>query len=93
MVKSQTQIMLDLNDLKMVKSAYSDFQNGIFSVVHYGTTILSHDFNKSVTTINFNCSRTSDKQIYRALAILEIELKNCINVHSGKKYNESGANE
>ena len=93
MVKSQTQIMLDLNGLKMVKSAYSDFQNGIFSVIHYGTTILSHDFNKSVTEINFNCSRTSDQQIYRALAILEIELENCINVHSGKKYNESGVNE
>ena len=78
----------------MVKSAYSDFQNGIFfSYPLWKLQFLSHDFNKSVTEINFNCSRTSDQQIYRALAILEIELENCINVHSGKKYNESGVNE
>ena len=93
MVKSQNEIILDLSDLKMVKRAYTELENDIFSITHYGTKILSHDFNKNITEINFNCSRTSDKQIYRALAILEIELENCINVHIGKKYNESGVNE
>lgn len=93
MVKSQTEIILDLSDLKMSKKAYPKLNNGIFTINHYGTTILSHDFNKNITEINFNCSKTSDQQIYRALAILEIELENCINVHIGKKYNESGVNE
>ena len=93
MVKSQTEIILDLSDLKMSKKAYQTWNGRIFTINHYGTTILSHDFNKNITEINFNCSKTSDQQIYRALAILEIELENCINVHIGKKYNESGVNE
>tara|TARA_R110002110_G_scaffold23897_2_gene90306 strand:+ start:84 stop:383 length:300 start_codon:yes stop_codon:yes gene_type:complete len=85
--------ILDLIELKLSKKAFIQVSSGIFTINHYGTTILSHDFNKNTTKINFNCSKTSDQQIYRALAILKIELENCINVHIGKKYNESGVNE
>ncbi len=92
MEKSQKTV-LDLVGLKMVKGANSENHNGIFKINHYDTEILKHDFNKNQTIINLNCSKTSDKQIYRVLTILDQKIENCINTHKGKKYNYSGVNE
>ena len=90
--KSQKTV-LDLVGLKMVKGANSENHNGIFKISHYDTEILSHDFNKNQTTIKLNCSKTSDKMIYRVLTVLDKNIENCINTHKGKKYNYAGVNE
>lgn len=88
---SLTQILPNLDDLKMVKEAKLKIAGEIVTIDHYDTTIFKHDFNTKQTEINRDCSNTSNKMIYRALDFFGLELENCVNTHQGKKNNYSGS--
>jgi len=77
-------------DLKLVKNAKLNNESGIFEIIHYGTTIFSHDKNNGITHINYDCSVTSNKQINYALDYLGIKKSDCVNMHKGDKNNFSG---
>lgn len=82
--------MIDTTNLKLVKEAKLIDSPDYLEITHYGTKIFSHSKIYNLTTINYNCSKTSDKQIKYALELIGKTLDQCFNIHTGKKYNFSG---
>ncbi len=88
---SLTQILPNLDSLKMVKEAKLKIADQCVQIDHYNTTIFKHDFNTNKTEINRDCSKTSNTMIYRVLDLLNLKIENCVNTHQGKKMNYSGS--
>ncbi len=90
---SLTQLMPNLDDLKLVKEAKLKVDRDIVTINHYNTTIFKTNLNTKKTELDLDCSPTSNKMIFRVLDFLNLKIENCVNIHKGKKMNHSGANE
>ena len=67
-----------MTNLKLVKGANLQTNDGIFSIHHYGTEIFTWDQATKKAHILLNCSVTSNKQIKRAIDFFDVDNDNVI---------------
>lgn len=79
-----------IKGIETVKNSSVFEKNGFVYAVHYGKVIFQFDIsNKTKTLIDFDCSPTSNRLIYRCLDYYAIDKNDCINLHEGSKMNYS----
>ncbi len=76
-------------ELKLVKGANLESNDGIFTINHYDTEIFTYDRTTKKAHILLNCSVTSNKQIKRAIDFFDVDNDNVIIKENKEKWGYS----